>query len=157
MVRIPRSWPPPAGLAGSQRSRGLSARRILPAPDHLYVNPVTVDLGNDGMAPQVTFPASGTAQAFCGPGSGGDSWALDQCFVSTSVGQLDPAQCIVYVGPLPLPQFAVTGSLAGGGSQFGLGGLVVPFGWFAWALWTGGTSGAAGYLRVTGAKTALTN
>jgi hypothetical protein len=143
--------------AGSQPTEVAWSRRI-PTPDiGQYVNPVTVDLGNDGMAPNATFTASGTAQALVGPSGGGDLWSLDQCFLSTSVGQLDGAQCIVYVGPLPLPQNAVTGSLAGGSSQFGMGGVGVPFGWFVYALWTGGTAGATANLRVTGRKTVLSN
>jgi hypothetical protein len=157
MVRVPRAWPPLAGLAGANYAAGAQARRIPRPPDHLFDRPVTVDLGNDGVAPQVTFPASGTVTALAGPSGGGDSWSLDQCFLSTSVGQLDAAQCIVYVGPLPIAQYAVTGSLAGGGSQFGLGGIGLSFGWFVYAVWTGGTSGAFGYLRVTGNKTVLTN
>ena len=63
----------------------------------------------------------------------------------------------MYVGPLPLPQYAITGSLAGGGSQFGMGGVGLAFGWFVYAVWSGGTTGAFAYLRVTGTKTVLTN
>ena len=63
--------------------RGVSARRIPAADPSLYVQPVTVDLGNDGMAPQVVFGAGGLAQARVGPASGGESWSLDQCFLST--------------------------------------------------------------------------
>jgi hypothetical protein len=155
MVRLPRGWVL-TQPAGSQYAAGAAPRRIPVARNELYNRPVTVDLGNDGMAPLVTFTAAGTALAFCGPASSGDSWSLDQCFVSTSVGQLDAAQCVVYVGPLPLAQQAVTGSLAGGGSQFGLGGLGLQFGWFVWAVWSGGTPGAGGVLRVTGSKTVLT-
>lgn len=160
MVRIPRAWAR-AGYTyplGSQPARMGAAVRRIPIPRHEdYVNPVTVDLGNDGMAPQVTFTASGTAQAFVGPSSGGDVWSLDQCAISTSIGQLDAAQASFFVGPLPLAQYLIAGSLAGGLTQFGLGGVAVPFGWFAWALWTGGTTGAFGYLRLTGVKTVLTN
>jgi len=159
MVRIPRSWAR-AGYtyrAGTNRQAEPWLRRIPVPADHLYVHPVTVDLGNDGVAPQVQFTAGGTAQALVGPSGSGDSWSLDQCFLSTSVGQLDAAVCTVYVGPLPLAQAAVTASLAGGGSQFGLGGLGLAFGWFVYALWTGGTAGAFANLRVTGQKTVLTN
>jgi hypothetical protein len=146
-----------AGLAGAQRQRGVAAQRIPRLPGEQYTRQVTVDLGNDGIAPQVTFTAAGTAQAFVGPSSGGDLWSLDQCSISTSAGPLDPAQCIVYAGPLPLAQYQVAPTLAGGGQQFGMGGTSVPFGWFAWALWTGGTPGAFAYLRLTGSKTVLTN
>ena len=156
MVRLPRGWVLHSP-AGSQAARGISARRIRSDPPGGYVNPVTVDLGNDGMAPQVVFGAAGGAVAVVGPSGGGDLWSLDQCYLSTSVGQLDAAECTVYAGPLPLAQYAVTGSLAGGASQFGLGGVGVPFGWFVYAVWTGGTAGATAYLRVTGSKTVLTN
>jgi hypothetical protein len=156
MVRLPEGWIM-ATPAGSQAARGISARRIPVPPIGAYVNPVTVDLGNDGMAPNVLFGAAGTAQALVGPSSGGDLWSLDQCYVSTSVGQLDASQCAVFSGPLPLAQYGVTASLAGGASQFGMGGIGVPFGWFVYAVWSGGVPGATAYLRVTGTKTVLSN
>jgi hypothetical protein len=268
MVRVPASFARAgmAGLAGSGSRRGVAARRI-PSPDvRAYDRLVTVDLGNDGVAPQVTmagfaaqsgesavspgafasvltttvpggsyllqwsvslsgtlsagdannmalyvngsfvagavYPAvagtypqtavlispdgagndlkiltsnagttgsqygasigqnsgiPGTTEAFVGPSAFGESWALDQCFLSTSVGPLDPAQCTVYVGPGVAAQYAVTGSLAGGGSQFGLGGLGLAQGWFVWAVWSGGTPQSFAYLRVTGTKSVLTN
>jgi hypothetical protein len=157
MVRIPKGWQmhPPAGTYWSPGSPG--SRRLTPVPNSMYVNQITVDLGNDGMAPQATFSGAGTAQALVGPNGSGDLWSLDQCFVSTSVGQLDTAVCTVYVGPLPLANYAVMGSLNGGGSQFGMGGLGCPFGWFVYALWTGGTPGATTSFRVTGTKTTYTN
>jgi hypothetical protein len=162
MVRIPPTWAR-AGYAGvSVPNIGGRSRRILAAHPGAYVNPVTVDLGNDGMAPVATFSASGIAHAFVGPSGSGDTWSLDQCYMSTSIGLLDPSQVTVYAGPLPspvtgIPQYAVTGSLSGGGSQFGLGGVGLSFGWFLYAVWTGGTSGAFAYLRATGTKSALTN
>lgn len=60
------------------------------------------------------------------------------------------------MGPGAVAQYAVTASLAGGASQFGLGGAALAFGWFVFAVWTGGTPGATANLRVTGVKTALT-
>jgi len=156
MVRFPAGWPPVARRAGSLPATGGRSYRIPRADVGAYVHQVTVDLGNDGMAPQVVFPASGAVQAVCGPQVSGDTWSLDQCSVSTSVGQLDAAQCVVFAGPQPLPQFQLAPSLSGGGQQFGLGGVAVPFGWFIYALWTGGTPGATAYLRVTGVKTVLT-
>ena len=159
MVRIPQSWARAgyARYAGSIQHRGIAARRIPVPPDEAFRNQVTVDLGNDGMAPLAVFTAAGTAQAFVGPSSGGDLWSLDQCYLATSVGLLDASQVIVYVGPLPLPQYAVAPSLSGGGQQFGMGGVGVPFGWFAWAVWTGGTPGATTVFRLTGVKTVLSN
>jgi hypothetical protein len=157
MVRIPASWAGSrAALAGSGRAAWPQVRRIPVTDVSRYIVPVTVDLGNDGMAPNATFSGAGAATAQIGPSGLGQSWSLDQCYLSTSAGQLDAAQAQVFVGPLALPQYAVTGSLQGGSSQFGLGGLGVPDGWYVWALWTGGTAGALAYLRVTGAKTVLT-
>jgi hypothetical protein len=154
MVRLP------AGMhryAGAGPARMGAALRRIPSPDPtLYGSPVVVDLGSDGIAPQVIFSAAGTAKAVAGPGSSGEVWQLDQCSLSTSAGQLDASQCVVYSGALPLAQYAVTGSLAGGQSQFGLGGISVPFGWFVWALWSGGVPGAVAYLRVTGSKSVMT-
>ncbi len=160
MVRVPASWVRAgmAGLAGGNRARyGSALARVPVTPDHRYVIPVTVDLGNDGMAPVATFAAAGTATALAGPSSSGDVWSLDQCSVSTSIGPLDAAQCSVFAGPLPLPQFLIAPSLAGGGTQFGLGGVGVPFGWFLYAVWSGGTPGATAFLRVTGVKRTMTD
>lgn len=159
MVRVPASWRNAIAhnIAMSGPGGPPAARRPHIIDPHEYTIPVTVDLGNDGMAPQALFTAGGTAQAVVGPFSSGDLWSMDQCYLSTSVGQFDNAQVIVYVGPLPLPQYAATSSLSGGGSQFGMGGSSLEFGWFVWGLWTGGTSGAFAYLRVTGRKTVLTN
>jgi hypothetical protein len=159
MVRVPRSFlrAGMAGLSGSGPARDPWLKPILRPPDHLFNRQVTVDIGNDGMAPLAVFAVGGAATAVIGPTGGGDLWSLDQCYLSTSIGQLDLAQCIVYAGPLPLPQYAVTASVSGGSSQFGMGGVGVPFGWFVWALWTGGTAGATANLRVTGTKTVLSN
>jgi hypothetical protein len=155
MVRVPRGWQmhPPAGSAWNVP--GPNVARIRPAPMNLYARMVTVDLGNDGIAPLATFTAGGTAQALCGPTSGGDVWSLDQCYLATSVGQLDIAQCTVYAGPGTVAQYGVASNLSGGGAQFGMGGVQVPFGWFVWALWTAGTPGATATLRVTGQKTVM--
>ena len=159
MVRVPRSWrgvvtSPAQGLWVPGSS--VAARRIEPVPLSEYRNRVDVDMGNDGIAPQQTFSASGGATAQIGPSGWGESWALDQASLSTSVGALDPAQCALFVGPLAIPFYQVVSGLAGGGSQFGLGGVGLAQGWFVFAVWTGGTSGAFAYLRLTGVKTALT-
>jgi hypothetical protein len=161
MVKIPASWAGAGfhGLAGSQPIRSPQQRLMRRTSITAYTELVTTDIGNDGVAPTVTVSAGGTAYAVVGPADGlGGTWALDQCYLSTSVGQLDASQVIVYVGPYMGPgsavqQYAVTGSLAGGSSQFGLGGLGVPKGWFVQAYWTGGTAGSLAQLRVTGAKT----
>jgi hypothetical protein len=150
MVRLPPGWHRPAGSA---RRRGVSARRIPVTDIRQYTRLITVDLGNDGVAAPAVFAAGGTARALCGPSGLGQSWSLDQCYLSTSAGLLDPAVCSVYAGPQPVQEMLVAGSLQGGGSQFGLGGIGIPAGWFVWALWSGGQPGAVARLRVTGSKT----
>jgi hypothetical protein len=157
VVRVPQSYIQAGFASPTVRNTGGSARRIPVPPDHLFSRQVTVDLGNDGIAYQVTFTAAGTATASVGPSGGGDVWSLDQVSVSTSVGQLDASQCTVYVGPQPLAQYQIAPTLSGGGQQFGMGGAGLGYGWFVWALWTGGTSGAFAFLRVTGNKTVLSN
>ena len=159
MVRFPSWWagkvtPHAQGLYMPGSS--VAARRLTPTSLSAYVNRVEVDLGNDGVGPQATFSGAGTATVQIGPSGWGNSWALDQAAVSTSVGPLDTALCALYVGPLAIPFYQVVNSLAGGGSQFGLGGVGLADGWFVFAVWTGGTAGAFAYLRLTGVKTALT-
>lgn len=159
MVRLPSWWRPAVTLHAQglyTPGSSVAARRLTPTPLSAYVNRVDVDLGNDGIAPQAQFSASGTATAQIGPSGWGVSWALDQAAVSTSVGPLDPALAALYVGPLAIPFYQVTNTLAGGGGQFGLGGVGLADGWFVFAVWTGGTAGAFAYLRLTGVKTALT-
>jgi hypothetical protein len=155
----------PAGLHYPAQSvssvRGPAARRIPVVPPGRYVHAMTVDIGNDGMAPVATFNGSGQAWAAIGPSGLGQSWAADQASAWTSVGPLDAAQVAFYVGPymtpfLPIATYQQVSSLSGGGAQFGLGGVGIPDGWFVSAFWTGGTSGALAYLRVTGLKTVLT-
>jgi hypothetical protein len=160
MVRVPNSWRLHP-QAGSQTSRmGAAARRISVTPPELYVNLVSVDIGNDGMAPVATFGAAGAASASCGPSGLGQSWALDQAYLSTSVGVLDAAQCSLYVGPntgqAPPQSYLIVAGLSGGGNQFGLGGVGLADGWVVYCTWTGGTPGAQAFLRVTGTKTVLT-
>lgn len=159
MVRVPSWWRGAVTMhAGGLYVPGSSvaARRVDPLPLAAYRHQVDVDLGNDGIAPQATFSGAGTATAQIGPNGWGVSWALDQASLSTSVGALDPAQVTLFVGPLAIPFYQVVSGLAGGGSQFGLGGVGLAQGWFVFAEWSGGTPGAFAYLRLTGVKTALT-
>ena len=147
----------PAGLhlpAGSQPARSRRSGRLITTPIEAYSNPVTVDLAADGIALLATF-AGGTARAQVGPSGVGQTWALDQAFVSTSVGPLDGAQCALFVGALPIAPLQVASNLSGGGAQFGLGGIGLAPGEFVWAVWTLGTNGATASLRVTGLKTVL--
>jgi hypothetical protein len=153
MVRLPAGWVLHQP-AGSQRAvTGAAARRVSVTPQERYVNSVAVDIGNDGMAPLATF-AAGTATARCGPSGVGQSWSLDQAYLSTSAGQLDPALCSLYVGPLAIQTYLSVQGLTAN-AQFGLGGIGLAPGWYVWAVWTGGTNGASAVLRVTGTKTAL--
>lgn len=153
----------PAGLhlpAGSARARpGVAARRIPVPRVEDYDRTVTVDLADDGIAQPVVFTAAGTAIAFTGPTGWGQDWQLDQCFVQTSIGTLDAAVASLFVGagPIasPVATLQVAATLAGGGSQFGLGGTGLSFGEFVIAQWSGGTPGAVAYLRVSGLKTVL--
>lgn len=161
MVRMPSSWlasrAAPAGTGPA-----VSPQIRQPVRPHLsaYTSLVTVDLGNSGVAPTAVF-ANGEAWTLIGPAGTGGSWALDQAYLSTSVGPLDSSMCSLYVGPYmvpfqPVQMYQVVAGLAGGASQFGLGGVTVPMGWFCTAYWTGGTNGATAALRLTGTQTALT-
>jgi hypothetical protein len=151
--RLPLLHAAAGSQAGSPRFAPL--RRPPSPPLARYMRPVTVPVGNDGIALPVTFTAAGTAQAAAGPSGVGCTWSLDQASIYTSVGPLDAAQAALYVGPLPIAQYQQASSLAGGGAQVALGGITVDPSWFVWVLWTGGTPGALAYLLVTGAKTVL--
>lgn len=151
-VRVPWGLHRPAG---SLPARGASVFRIRRPPISRYDRLVTVDLDNDGIALPVTFSGAGTATALVGPFTSGESWALDQAQIWTSVGPLDAATATLYAGAGATPNLQVASLLAGGGSQVGLGGVGIQFGEFVIVKWTGGTPGATGSLRVTGRKTAL--
>lgn len=147
----------PAGYHRPAMSQRLAVplRRPIARPRIQHYNKlVTVDLADDGIANPVTISAGGTATAQVGPFVAGETWSLDQCNVSTSVGPLDAALASVFIGPGAVSTLLVASSLAGGGSQFGLGGTVAQFGDFIIAQWTGGTPGSIAQLRVTGTKTA---
>lgn len=159
MVRVPTSWLPSLAAPSNRQGGTVAARPINATPVTAYTSTVTVDLGNDGVAPTVLFNSSGDAWAFCGPSGWGESWALDQAFISTSIGALDPSTCTVYAGPYmqpfsPVQQYAVAPALLGGANQLGMGGVAIATGWFITAYWTGGTSGASAQLRLSGTKTA---
>ena len=119
-----------------------------------YKHLVTVDLSDDGIANPATISGAGTATITVGPNVWNELWSLDQCFVSTSVGPLDASQANVFVGAGAVSTLQVASSLAGGGTQFGLGGVGLAFGEFVIAQWSGGTPGSFAFLRVTGTKTA---
>jgi hypothetical protein len=126
-------------------------------PIGAYGNHATVDLGIYGQAAPQTFPASGNLTLTVGPSGVGESWAPDQCYISTSLGAEDGSTCLVYAGPAAIPAYAVTSTPAqGGGAQFGLGGLTLTPGDLVTASWTGGTAGATANLKVTGSRTVLT-
>lgn len=159
MVKIPVSWLPSLATPAATGQQGsVAARRINATPPAAYTRTATVDLGNDGVAPTVTF-ANKQAWTFVGPAGWGESWALDQAYVSTSVGQLDTATCTIYAGPYmppfqPVQQYAVAPALLGGSNQLGMGGIAIATGWYIAAYWTGGTNGATASLRLSGTKTA---
>lgn len=145
----------PAGSWRAADNQLVKLRRIPSPPQAAYQRLVSVPIGNDGIAFPVIFGAGGGAQAFAGPSGVGAAWQPAQANIYTSVGQLDSAVCALYVGPLPIQQYQAAANLIGGGTQFALGGIGLVPGWFVWAIWTGGTPGATGYLIVSGTKTAL--
>jgi hypothetical protein len=145
----------PAGSWRAAGNRNIKLRRPASTPQGAYTQQVTVPIGNDGVAFPVTFGSGGAATAFCGPSGAGTSWSPSQAAVYTSVGLLDAALCALYAGPAAIAQYQVASDLAGGGSQFALGGVTLQPGWLIVAIWTGGTPGETGYLNVTGSKTAL--
>lgn len=153
-----RPWAAFHAAAGSQAgSPPFSPLRRPPSPPiGAYRRLVSVPIGNDGVAFPAIFTAAGVATCFAGPAGIGTVWEPAQASVSTSVGQLDPAQVVIYQGPAALPQYQVAAAAFGGGNQIALGGVQLVPGWFVWAVWTGGTPGATAYLTVTGAKQALT-
>jgi hypothetical protein len=145
----------PAGSWRAAGSRNMQLIRPQTTPQAAFTKQLTVPIGNDGVAFPVTFGSGGAATAFCGPSGAGTTWSPSQAAVYTSVGLLDAALCALYVGPAAIAQYQVAAGLAGGGSQFALGGVTMQAGWLVWAIWTGGTPGETGYLNVTGSKTAL--
>jgi hypothetical protein len=153
-VRLPAGYHQRAG--GWLAAPRLPVMRASPAPLGAFTaQRRTTDIGPDGIGAPVTFSAAGTATVQVGPSGLGATWTLDQAFLQTSVGQLDPATCVLFAGPGAMPDWEVASGLAGGGSQFGLGGVGLVVGEFVIAQWSGGTPGAVARLRVTGTKTVL--
>ncbi len=65
------------------------------------------------------------------------------------------AQCRIYVGPSPDPQYFVDATLSGstGDSTDAVASQPVRLGSFIWAVWAGGDAGSVATLNVTGTKT----
>lgn len=124
-----------------------------------YTQPQTVQVGPNGTGSPVTLSSTGIATSSVGPQGVGESWACDQCSVSTNKGQLgSTSTCTVYAGPAAIPAYQVAANLIGGGTQFALGGVTLTVGEYIWALWSGGATDGSeiAQLKVTGQRTALT-
>lgn len=154
--RIPQSLLHAA--AGTWKGSGRAGPLLrIPSPQQeLYQRPLTVPIGNDGIAFPATFTGAGTATVQVGPEGVGAVWRPVQAYAYTSVGQLDSALVSLFVGPLPIQQYEAAANLTGGGAQLPLGGWSLTPGWFVWAVWSNGTPGATANLVVSGAKTVLT-
>ena len=89
----------------SRRRTAWCHNEILRPPDHLYDRVVTVDLGNDGIAPTVTF-ASGTATAVVGPNGGGGKVLRGSSWLNWGNGV---CRCAVRGGNVPSSRFNYLG------------------------------------------------
>jgi hypothetical protein len=150
----PRIWP---ASAGTWRAAPGGLRKItLPpvVPIEAYRTRVSVPVGINGQQTG-TIGAAGTVTLSAGPAGVGQSWAVDQAGIATSVGASDTATCAVYVGPQATAPYLVAQSYAGGGDAIGLAGYTLQPGEFVWAMWSGGTTGSTAQLNVTGTASVL--
>jgi len=158
MVRLPPGWVLHP-YAGSQRPvMGAAARRIQAVPITAYQNLATVQIGNEGNA-QGVLNGSGAGQLSVGPSGIGNAWYPVSIFVGTGTGiggiTADTSQCVVYTGPLALPQYALQVLDPGTGLLGSLPASVVP-GQYVFAIWSGGNPGDTITLNVNGSQDALT-
>lgn len=100
----------------------------------------------------VTLDGSGNGTAKTGPIGNSEVWTPSSVSVQCSSNTLE-ANCALYVGPSPTPPYfkdlTVDGST---GDSTGKCNVPVPYGWFVWAVWTGGDAGATAYVNVDGTR-----
>lgn len=106
-------------------------------------------------AASVTLDGSGNGTLKMTPFGGGATWQPTLAAVKASSHVLE-AQCRIYVGPSPVDQYFVAGTLSGstGDSTDQVGGYSVDtHGSALWAVWTGGDAGAQATMSVNGTET----
>jgi hypothetical protein len=96
--------------------------------------------------------ASGNGTVQLGPAGPQETWTPSNVSVICSTNVLE-AVCKVFAGPAATsPYFkdiTVDGSTGDATDKCN---LVIPKGWFVWAVWTGGDAGATATLNVDGVK-----
>ena len=115
----------------------------------------TVAIGPEGAA-TVVLNGQGGGTLKVGPIGPREVWSPLVASVSATTGSpiVNEAQCRIYIGPSPTPQYFVDGTLSGstGDSTANVSGSSVSLPWSVWAVWSGGDPGAVATLNVSGTK-----
>lgn len=149
----PRVWLPPGynQRAGGWLAAPRTAIAVRPAavPVHHYRTRHRGPIRSDGTS-QAFIGAGGGAQVQVGPQGLGTIWELQQAVLATTTGANDASTCALYVGAISIANMIGGQSYAGGGDTVGLTGLQLQTGEFLIAVWSGGHSGDAATIRLSG-------
>ena len=154
---MPGPSPVPAIAAGSWRAAGyrfLKRTIVPPIPIGRYTGKITGVPLTGGQA-QGAMSGAGALTLSVGPQGLGNIWYPAQVTLSTSVGALDTATALVYLGIGGVPVQLVGTVYTGNGTVA----LAVPSmqpGELIIVSWTGGASGETAALNVGGTMDALT-
>ena len=153
--RLLNAAPVPAIPAGGWRGSGRTVQRIVPpVPLARYTGKISgVPLtGGQASGP---LSASGNLTLTVGPQGLGTTWYPASVTVSTSVGALDVATALVYLGIGGVPT-QLLGTVYTGNGTVAVAVPPLQVGEFIIVTWTGGANGETASLNVVGTMDALT-
>jgi hypothetical protein len=146
-ARWPAGWRV-APRAGTQRARGLAARRITPVRVERFTRAVTGVPLSGGNA-QAPVGAGGAVTVSVGPQGWGTVWHPTAAILSTSTGALDTSTAAVYLGSQALQNLQGGQSYNGGGDVVSLISDMTP-GDLLIVVWAGAVPGAVAALNIQG-------
>lgn len=105
-------------------------------------------------AGSVTFSAAGAGTVRLGPQIG-QTWNLSVASLSvTPKPPVSEPQCSIFIGPAATQDNYIDGTYTGSqNSSTNVADVPVPYGWYVFAVWTGGDASAVGTLSCTGTMT----
>jgi hypothetical protein len=149
LPRPPRTRPAvPAGTWRAARGRFFKLVRPRSLPIEVFTRPVSVQIGNSGIA-QGIVSGAGAATVAIGPQGYGTRWYPNQLSIATQTGAADTSTCAFYLNVIG-PGGFLGQSYAGGGDQPGFAVPEMQPGDLLYAVWAGAHTGDWVQLMVIG-------